>query len=182
MNAAIELALEASYANQRWYAAYACANHEKRVAVELEARSVEYFLPLYSSIRRWRDRRVRLDLPLFPGYIFVQLPLRDKLRVLEISSVVRLVGFNGQPIALSDGEIEALRRGLTEQSRADPHPYLTVGRQVRIIGGPFTGLQGVLLRKRNIVRVVVSLDLIERSVAVEVDGADIQPIPPSKRH
>src|SRR6266404_1332335 len=96
------LSLPPGYSDQRWYAAYTCANHEKCVAAELKARAVEHFLPLYSSVRRWRDRRVRLDLPLFPGYVFLRLALRDKLRVLQIPSVVRLVGFNGQPAALAD--------------------------------------------------------------------------------
>src|SRR5258708_22547233 len=93
--------LPAAYSEQRWYAAYTCANHEKCVAAELKARAVEHFLPLYSSVRRWRDRRVRLDLPLFPGYVFLRLALRAKLPVLQISTVGRLFGLNRQPPALS---------------------------------------------------------------------------------
>src|SRR5215470_10036357 len=92
-----EVVLPDSYLEPRWYAAHLCANHEKRVAAELNARNVENFLPLYSSVRRWKDRRVNLQLPLFPGYLFVRLPLRDRLRVLQIPSVVRLVGFGGSP-------------------------------------------------------------------------------------
>src|SRR5690348_1640448 len=79
---------------QHWYAAYTCANHEKQVASQLDVRVVEHFLPLYGSVRRWKDRRVTLDLPLFPGYVFIRLALQDRLRVLEIPGVVRLVGFN----------------------------------------------------------------------------------------
>src|SRR5262245_10028837 len=85
------------FVEQHWYAAYTCANREKRVATELGVRDVEHFMPLYSSVRRWKDRRVNLELPLFPGYVFVRLALRDRLRVLQIPSVVRLVGFNGLP-------------------------------------------------------------------------------------
>ena len=157
----------------RWYAAYTCANHEKHVAAELGAREVEHFLPLYSSVRRWKDRRVNLDLPLFPGYVFVRLALRDRLRVVQIPSVVRLVGFNGLPTALPDTEMEIMRSGLSQSLRAEPHPFLTVGRRVRITGGPFAGLEGVLKKKRNSLRVVVSLSLIHRSVAVDVDVADV---------
>jgi len=169
------LMLPASWLEQRWYAAYTCANHEKRVASEIQARDVELFLPVYSSVRRWKDRRVTLELPLFPGYVFVRLALRDRLRVLQIPSVVRLVGFNGQPAALPDEEMEILRFGLSQQLRVGPHPFLTVGRQVRITGGPFAGLEGVLKRKKNSLRVVVSLSLIQRAIALDVEVADVAP-------
>jgi transcription antitermination factor NusG len=167
--------LPALWAEQHWYAAYTRAQHEKRVAAELGMREVEHFLPMYSSVRRWKDRRVTLDLPLFPGYVFVRLALRDRLRVVQIPSVVRLVGFNGQATALPDTEMEIMRSGLSHSLRAEPHPFLTVGRRVRIAGGPFAGLEGVLKRKKNNLRVVVSLELIQRSVAVDVDIADVVP-------
>jgi transcription antitermination factor NusG len=159
-----------------WYAIYTRAHHEKRVAAELGARSVEHFLPLYSSLRRWKQRRVRLDLPLFPGYVFVRIALGQRLRVLEIPSVVRLVGFRGLPAALPEDEIAALRRGFSTsgRSRAEPCPRWAAGRRVRITGGPFAGLCGVMKRCKAGLRVVVSLDLIERSMAVEVDAGEIQ--------
>jgi transcription antitermination factor NusG len=169
------VALPALWAEQHWYAAYTYANHEKRVAAEMGARDVEHFLPLYSSIRRWKDRRVQLEFPLFPGYVFVRLPLSERLRVAQIPSVVRLVGFGGLPTALPDVEMEILRTGLSERLRAEPHPFLTVGRRVRITGGPFAGLEGVLKRKKSSLRVVVTLELIHRSVAVDVDAADVRP-------
>lgn len=165
-----------AYLQPHWYALYTCANHEKRVAAELQARTVENFLPLYSSVRRWKDRRVNLDLPLFPGYVFVRLALRDRLRVVQIASAVRLVGFNGLPSALPDTEMEIMRSGLSQRLRAEPHPYLTVGQRVRIVGGPFVGLEGVLKRRKGNLRVIVSLDLIQRSVAVDVDAEDIEAI------
>ncbi|HEV2224909.1 MAG TPA: UpxY family transcription antiterminator [Candidatus Acidoferrales bacterium] len=169
------VSLPATSLEPRWYAAYACANHEKCVAAELAARAVEHFLPVYSSIRRWKDRRVKLDLPLFPGYVFVRIALCNRLRVLQIPSVVQLVGFNGKSAALPDEEMEILRSGLSQGLRAKPHPFLTVGRRVRITGGPFAGLEGVLQRKKSSLRVVVSLGLIQRSVAVDVDVADVAP-------
>jgi transcription antitermination factor NusG len=158
-----------------WYAAYTCAKHEKRVAAELGAREVQNFLPLYSSVRRWKDRRVQLDLALFPGYVFVRLALRDRLQVLQIPSVVRLVGFGGLPTALPDVEMEILRVGLCQGLRVEPHPFLTVGRRVRITAGPFAGLEGVLKQKKRNLRVVVSLGLIQQSLAVDVDSADVRP-------
>jgi transcription antitermination factor NusG len=166
---------EQAVTSAHWYAAYTCAQHEKRVAAELGMRGVEHFLPLYSSVRRWKDRRVQLELPLFPGYVFVRLALRDRLRVVQIRSVVRLVGFGGAPTELPDTEMEIMRSGLSQGLRAEPHPFLTIGRRVAITGGPFAGLEGVLKRKKNSLRVVVSLELIQRSVAVDVDVADIRP-------
>jgi transcription antitermination factor NusG len=177
--AADDHALPISWLEQHWYAAYTCANQEKRVAAELDVRVVEHFLPLYSSVRRWSDRRVSLELPLFPGYVFVRLALRDRLRVLQIPTVVRLVGFSGGPAVLSDTEMEIMRSGLSQSLHAEPHPFSSIGRRVRITGGPFSGLEGVLKRKRNrnSLRVVVSLRLIQRSVAVEVEVADVAPAP-----
>lgn len=170
------LTLLDSFVEPHWYAAYTCAKHEKRVAAELDMREVEHFLPLYSSVRRWKDRRVQLKSPLFPGYVFVRLALRDRLRVLQVPGVVRLVGFNGQPTALPDSEMEIMRSGLSQSLRAEPHPFLTIGRRVRITGGPFAGLEGALRRKKSGMRVVVSLGLIQRSVAVDVDVADVRPV------
>lgn len=170
------LALPASHVRPHWYAAYTCANHEKRVAAELDVRSVEHFLPLYGSVRRWKDRRVQLDIPLFPGYVFVRLPLCERLRVLQIPSVVRLVGFGGLPVPLPNEEMDLMRSGLSQGAGAQPHPFLTVGRRVRITGGPFAGLEGVLQRKKSSLRVVISLQLIQRSIMVDVDGAEVSPL------
>src|SRR2546430_13527103 len=88
-----------------WYAVYTNANHEKRVTQQLEQRSIEHLLPLYESVRRWKDRRVRLQMPLFPGYVFVRLALRDRVELLQIPGIVRLVSFNGRPAALPEEEI-----------------------------------------------------------------------------
>jgi transcription antitermination factor NusG len=172
-----DVLLPPDYLEARWYAAYTCANHEKRVREQLEQRSVEVFLPVYETVRRWKDRRMRLQMPLFPGYVFVRLALVDRLRVLQVPSVVRLVGFDGHPSALPDEEIEALKKGLSSGMRAEPHPFLTVGRRVRITGGPFAGLEGILKRKRNDLRVVVSLELIQQSLAVEVSGLELELVP-----
>ena len=175
-NASNALAFPACCLKEHWYAAYTCANHEKRVAQQLIERQVEHFLPLYRSVRRWSDRRMQIDLPLFPGYVFVRLALRDRVRVLQIPSVVRLVGFGGLPTALPDQEMEAMRNGLQRQLRLEPHPYLTIGRRVRLKSGPLVGLEGILVRRRSLVRLVLSLDLIQRSIAVVVDSADVEPI------
>ena len=160
----------------RWYVAYTSANHEKRVAEQLGIREVEYFLPLYASVRQWKDRRVELELPLFPGYVFVRIALLESLRVLQVPGVARLVGFGGMPTALPEEEMAALRTGLAGGVRAQPHPLLRRGRRARVKVGPLAGLQGILVRRKNRARFVLSVELIQRSVVVEVDEAHLEPV------
>jgi transcription antitermination factor NusG len=157
-----------------WYVAQTQARHEKRVAEQLEGRGIEHFLPLYERVSQWKDRRVRLQVPLFDGYVFVRLLLRERLRALEIPSIVRLVGFTGLPVALPDVEIESLRSGVVRKMHFEPYPYLTLGRRVRVVRGPLEGSEGILIRKKSHLRVVISINLIRRSVALEVDSADIE--------
>lgn len=169
-------ALSAGPLEVKWYAAYTFANHEKKAREQLELRHVESFLPLYETVRRWKDRRMRLQLPLFPGYVFVQMALPDKLKVLQAPGVVRLVGFNGLPTPLADEEIQGLKNGLTSGVLPEPHRFLTVGRRVRIKNGPLAGREGVLLRRKGLLRVVLSVELILRSVAIDVDEDNIEPV------
>jgi transcription termination/antitermination protein NusG len=159
-----------------WYAAYTTARHEKVVAQQLIERRVETFLPLYRNLRRWKDRRKLVELPLFPSYVFVRISPREKLRVLQVSGVVHLVSFNGQLAELPETEINALRNGLEHDVYAEPYPYLRVGRGVRVVRGPMTGTEGILVRKKDKYRVVVSIDVLMRSVAVEIDGGDLQAV------
>jgi transcription antitermination factor NusG len=175
LNVEESVVLPPDYFEPKWYAAYTCANHEKKVRDQLEKRSVESFLPVYETVRHWKDRRMRLEMPLFAGYVFVHLALRDRFRVLQIPGVSQLVGFGGQPASLPDQEIEALRQRLTRETRIEPHPYLKAGRRVRVRRGPLQGLVGILVRKKNDLRFVISLDLIMRSVAVEIDIAELEP-------
>jgi transcription antitermination factor NusG len=168
------------YLEPHWYVAYTCANHEKRVAQQLERRSVECFLPLYGSVRRWQDRRVRLELPLFPGYVFTRLALCDRLQVLEVPGVVRLVGFNGRPAQVAVEDIDTIRTCLARHHPMKPHPYVHRGQRVRVLSGPLEGLTGVVLRQRNRTRFVISLELLMRSVAVDVDLADVVPLSTAK--
>jgi transcription antitermination factor NusG len=160
----------------RWYAAYVCSRHERQVVSQLQERRISCFLPVYRSVRRWKDRRKELELVLFPGYVFVHLDLKDRLRVLQLPSVVRFVSFNGHPAPLADTEIEILSKGLASGIRAEPHPYLKIGHRVRIRSGPLAGAQGILVRRKDKFRLVLSIDLIMRSVAVEVDEADVEAI------
>ena len=172
--------LPSSYWEPLWYAAHTHANHEKHVAEQLAQKSVEHFLPLYQTVRRWKDRMVQLQRPLFPGYIFVRLALHDRLHVLRVPGVAKLVGFNGTPSALPQGEIDSLRTSLATGVHAEPHPYLTVGCRMRVKSGPLLGMEGILVRKKNRERFVLSLDLIVRSVAVDVDGVDLDCVSPGR--
>ena len=160
--------------SQSWYALYTCARHEKRVAEQIERRQLSCFLPLYRSIRRWKDRRKELELALFPGYVFVHMSLSNKLQVLEVPGVVRFVSFDGQPAVLPEEEIETLRNRLSNGAKIEPHPYLRVGRKVRVRSGPFQGLEGVIRRRKDRCRLIFSIDLIQRSLAIEVDEADLE--------
>jgi transcription antitermination factor NusG len=164
----------ADYLEPRWYAAYTCANHEKTVREQLEQRSIESYLPLYEAVRRWKDRRKRLQLPLFPGYVFVRMVLVDRLRVLQVPSVVRLVAFNGHLVALPDAEIAGLKNGLASGIRAEPHPVLAAGRRVRVKAGPLAGFEGIVIRRKNRLRLVISLGLVQRAAAVEVEEEDLE--------
>jgi transcription antitermination factor NusG len=160
----------------QWYALYTRPRHEKQVVTQLQRKSIEYFLPLYESQRRWKDRRIQLQMPLFPGYVFVHMALRDRLQVLTIGGAIRFVAFDGRPAPLLERDVEALRQGLRQGLRPEPHPYLKVGRRVRVKSGPLAGTEGILQRKKDRFRLVLSLDLIMRSVAVEVDAADVEPL------
>jgi transcription antitermination factor NusG len=158
-----------------WYAACTRSRHEKVVAEQLQGKGIETFLPLYTTVRRWKNGDHRVRLPLFPGYAFARFALGDRLPVLKVPGVVRLVGFNGVPAALDDEEVESLRRALAAGISAEPHPYLNEGQRVRITAGPLAGREGTLVRRKGMVRVVLSIDLIQRSVLVDVNADELEP-------
>ena len=160
----------------RWYAVYTASRHEKRVAAQLKDSSIETYLPLYQAIHHWKNRtRVAVDLPLFPCYVFVRMPLSRKAAVLSTGGVFALVGSSREPWPLPDFEIETLRAGL-DRRHAEPHPYLVVGNRARIRTGPLAGLEGILLRKTNGFRVILTINQIGRSISVEVDALDLEMI------
>lgn len=168
--------LPLNYVEPHWYAVHTRSRHEKRVADQLLRKNIDFFLPLYESERRWSDRKMRIELPLFPGYIFVQIPLKDRLQVLELVGVAKLVSVRGEPVPLDDKEIGILRQGLTAKLKAEPHPYLKVGQKVRVKHGPLSGLEGILIKKKDNLRLIISVDLIMRSVSVEIAAIDVHPL------
>ena len=160
----------------QWFAVYTTPRHEKSVARHFAVRQVEAFLPLYSSVRRWKNGcRVNVDQPLFPNYVFVCLERPEYTRVLETPGVLSLVGSGRQPSPLEAAEVESLRSGLPLRE-FEPHPYLVAGDRVRIHSGPLAGMSGVLVRKKNSLRVVLTLHLIMQSVAVEIGTDEIEPV------
>ena len=163
-----------------WYAVYTCANREKQVAAQFVSRGIEHFLPLYQSVREWSDRRVKLQMPLFPGYLFVSTALRNRLRILTVPGVVNLVHSAGQPLPLAADVIGQLRDGVMRAS-AQPFPALPVGQRVYVRSGPLRGWNGVLLRHKSGMRVVISIDLIQRCFVADVDAADLVPDGPVLR-
>jgi transcription antitermination factor NusG len=151
-------------------------NHEKRVSQHCQHRLIESFLPLYRVMRRWRNRRTAvLERPLFPGYLFARIASRNRVRVLELPGVVSIVSSAGQLLPLTDDYISNLREGLL-LNKIEPHANVDVGESVRIIHGAFAGAEGILERRKNDLRVVLRLEMLARSVSVEVDASEIEGI------
>jgi len=160
-----------------WFAAFTSPRHEKRVEQYLAQREVEHYLPVYRLPRKWRNGlKVVLDLPLFPGYIFVRISRTERVRVLEVPGVLAIVGGTaGEMAPLPEAEVEALRTGL-HLRHAEPHPLLTVGHRARIRSGALAGLEGIVVRQKNSLRCVLTMDLIMQSISVEVDGTELEPV------
>lgn len=165
--------LGTSQTEPAWYAAYTSSRREKQVTRFLQQRRIECFLPLYETSRRLSHRAHGVFLPLFSGYVFVRVALEHRLRVLQVPGVVRFVSFNGTPAALQETEIENLQQMLTRGVAVKPHPYLRVNNEFEIRNGPLRGLKGKLIRRKGRFRVVLSVDLLHRSVVVDIDAADL---------
>lgn len=163
------------YPEPSWYAICTRPRHEKSVVALLRQRQVETFLPLYEVVRRWKNGDHLVQLPLLPGYTFVRISLSDRMDVLRVSGVVRFVAFHGTPAIVDPRDIEHLRHALAAGIKAEPHPYLTIGRRVSITGGPLAGRCGILLRRKGALRVVISISSIQRSIQVEVPTEHVAP-------
>jgi transcription antitermination factor NusG len=163
---------------QMWFAVYVTSRHEKKVQTQLVQQKIETFLPLYTTVHCWKNRcRKVLQLPLFPNYLFVHIPLSTRFAVLRTPGVTSLVCSGHLPVPLPSAAIEAIRAALAVRE-VEPHPYLAVGNRVRIIDGPLLGMAGVLVKKKNKLRVVLLLDEIRQSAAVEVNADEIDNVAP----
>ena len=161
---------EDAEANPGWYALYTRHQHEKVIASLLAEKGFEVFLPVQTVARRWKDRTKQLSLPLFPCYVFIRGGLERRSDIVTTPGFHSFVAYGDQPIAIPNGEIEAIRQAFATGSRVEPHPFLRFGDKVRIISGPLEGIEGILVRKKKSVRLVLSVELLEKSVAVEVDA------------
>jgi transcription antitermination factor NusG len=159
-----------------WWALYTRHQHEKVVAEMLTAKGFDVFLPVYDSIRRWKDRRKVLSLPLFPCYVFVRGQLDRRLQVVSTPGVHMLLTRGEQIAVIPDEEIVAIRRAVEGSFRVEPHPFLKVGERVRVTRGSLIGVEGILVRKKNLYRLVLSVDMLAQSVGVEVDASDVEPV------
>jgi transcription antitermination factor NusG len=162
--------------SHRWYAVYTYPRHEKAVKEQLESKAVEAFLPTLTSENRWKDRRVRIHTPLFPGYVFTRISLSERSRVLAVPGVIRMLSFNGTPAPIDDSEIEAVRFCLQRGVTLEPCPFLEVGDRVRVRSGLLEGLEGLISRCKNERRLIVPISLINQSVAVEIDVQLLEPL------
>src|SRR5579872_5021380 len=164
-----------------WYALYTRHQHEKTVAGILSGKGFEVFLPLYRALHRWQDRRKLVELPLFPGYVFLQGGLERRLQVVSTPGVIHVVGAGGHPAPIPSLEIDAIRRTLDADLRTEPCPFLRVGDRVRVIAGPLAGIEAILVREKSLHRLVLSVDLLQKSVAVEIPVGCVEPIDPQYR-
>src|ERR1017187_4758876 len=159
-----------------WRGAYTRHQHEKAVAQVLSTKGFEVFLPLYDSVRRWKDRNKVLSLPLFPCYVFVRGGLNRRLQVVSTPGVHMILNL-GQNVATSpEDEIQAIRLTVEGHFRVEPYPFLKCGERVRVTRGALEGVEGVLIRKKNMYRLVLSVEMLAQSVAVEIDAADVEPV------
>ncbi len=167
--------------NLTWKAAYTRQHHEKSVARHLEGQGVECFLPLYMEQRHWsNNRNPVLEMPLFPNYLFVRVSEQSRVQVLKAPGVIDIVGRNSTTDQIANEEIEILRSGL-HLRKPEPHLF-AFGESVRIASGPLSGLEGVVLRQKGSVRIVITVPLIRQSVSVEIAAAELEPICPASSY
>lgn len=158
-----------------WFALYTRTHHEKSVVEHLTQRGIENYLPTYQAVHSWsHNRQVTLDLPLFPNYLFVHVASHDRVRTLEVPGALSFVGNARKPSPLPELEIESLRASL-QLRKFEPHPYLTTGTRARIVAGPLAGMEGIVVRTKSHLRVVLTVDLIMQSIAVEVNADELEP-------
>ena len=161
-----------------WYAVWSRSRHEKMVASALTDVGITTFLPLVTETHRWSDRRKSVDVPLFPGYVFVQIPnsAEAQLQVRKTSGVVQFVGNQQGAVPIQDKEINDVKTVLEQRVSCSPYPFLQLGQRVRICGGAFDGIEGVLIGRDSACKLVISIELIQRSLAVSIYNFDVEPV------
>ena len=158
----------------RWFALWTRSRHEQVVREQLQQKAIEAFLPTVTRWSRWKDRKKKVDWPLFPGYCFARFNARERLPVLKCTGVVSIISFEGEPAPIPDFEIDGIRQLVESDLAYDPCPMIREGDMVEVKSGPLTGVVGRLVRKNEKARLVLSVDLIGQAVSVEVDAADVR--------
>jgi transcription antitermination factor NusG len=159
-----------------WWALYTRHQHERVIADTLAAKGFEVFHPVYESVRRWKDRRKVISLPLFPCYVFVRGGLSRRLQIVTTPGIHMILTHGDGFASIPEAEIQAIRRTVQGRLRVEPHPFLKCGDRVRVSRGTLEGVEGILVRKKNIYRLVLSVEMLAQSVGVEVDASDVEPV------
>jgi transcriptional antiterminator NusG len=161
-----------------WYAVYLKSRHEFKAEKKLLEKDIETFLPVIERIRQWKDRKKIVSFPLFPGYIFVNIPddYNGMLSILKTPGVVHFITLKGKPFPIPEEQIISLKKLIENKEQIDPHPYISEGQQVRITSGPLAGVEGTLIEKLNHNFLVLSIDLIKQGAAVKIDAFEIEPV------
>lgn len=159
-----------------WFALQVRSRHESGVAGFLEAKGYELFLPLVTSRKRWSDRIKEIESPLFPGYVFCRFNVLERLPILKTPGVIQIVGYNRTPVPVEEVEISGIQALIASGLPSQPWPFLTVGQNVQIEVGPLRGYQGLLVDFKGKHRLVLSISLLHRSVAVEIDSASVSSV------
>jgi len=167
--------LPATGADVHWFALWTRSRHEQVVRAQLEQKRIEAFLPTVTRWSRWKDRKKKIDWPLFPGYCFARFNVQDRLPILKCTGVVNIISFEGEPAPIPEREIESIRQLVESDLAYDPCPLIREGMLVEVMHGPLKGVIGRLVRKNEKARLVLSVDLIGQAVSVEVDAADVRP-------
>jgi transcription antitermination factor NusG len=176
--AEMELEIQSASGAPNWYALFTRHQHEKAVAFALSNKSYEVYLPLYRSVRRWQDRAKALWLPLFPCYVFIREGMDRQLQLLTTPGLIHIVKWGGRPAIVPKTQLDAIRQIIESCPKVETHPYLQSGDRVRVKTGPLMGLEGILTRKKGVARLVVSMEMLGRSAAVEIDGLNVERIGP----
>jgi len=173
-----EMEIRSASGEQSWYALFTRHQHEKSVALALSNKCHEVYLPLYRSDRQWQDRAKQLWLPLFPCYVFIREGMDRRLQILTTPGIIHIVGWDGHPEIVPQAQLDAVRQIVESRFVVESHPYLQCGDRVRVKTGPLMGLEGILTRKKGVARLVVSMEMLGRSAAVEIDVLNVERIGP----
>jgi transcription antitermination factor NusG len=167
---------ESQLSDSSWYALYTRHQHEKMVDQVLTNKGFDTFLPLYATTHNWKDRTKALTLPLFPCYVFLKGGIERRLQILTTPGIYGLVSSAGQPAAIPGMEIEAIRRAVESGTRVEAHPFLKCGNRVRVKSGPLAGIEGILVRKKNISRLVLSVEILGTAAAIEIAAFQVEAV------